>query len=128
MGISSPNTKDNKNNPIFWNFDLYLFISGLFFNEEYISEIFHSNKPEKFFTFIPRSIDHFFYTALGGVIIEYFIDFFFIEEKKIKGIFRREKDNSIFLKYQMSKIIKDVQRRNILFIIISFLIIIFTWY
>ena len=110
------------------NIDLYLFINGLFFNEEYISEIFHSNKPEKFFTFIPRSIDRFFYTALVGVIIEYFIDFFFIEEKKIKGVFRREKDNPIVLKYQMSKIIKDVQRRNILFIIISFLIIIFTLY
>ena len=110
------------------NIDLYFFINGLFFNEEYISEVFHSNKPEQFFTFIPRSIERFLYTTLVGVIVEYVIDYFFIEEKKIKGIFKREKDNSFILKYEITKLIKDVRRRNVFFIILSFLIIIFTLY
>ena len=108
--------------------DLYLFVNGLFFNEEYVSEIFHLTEPDNFFSFIPRSINRFFYTTLVGVIIRYVIDFFFIEEKKIKSIFKREKDNIIVLKYEISQIIKNIQSRNTYFIILSFVVIIFTWY
>ena len=108
--------------------NLYLFVNGLFFNEEYISEVFHSEKPEKFFTFIPRSIGRFFYTTSVGVIVSYIIDYFFVEEKKIKGIFKREKDNIIVLKYEITQIIKEIQKRNNSFIILSFCIIILTIY
>ena len=34
------------------NFELYFLINGLFFNEEYISNIFHSNEEESFSNFI----------------------------------------------------------------------------
>ena len=108
--------------------DLYFLVNGLFFNEEYVSEIFNSAKNENFFTFIPRSIDRFFYTTLVGVIVGYIIDFFFIEEKKIKRLFLREKDNIVILKYEISLIIKDIQKRNKWFIILSFFIIILTIY
>ena len=108
--------------------DLYLFVNGLFFNEDYVSEVFHSTKPENFFTFIPRSIDRFFYTTLVGVIIGYVIDCFFYEEKKIKGIFKREKDSIIILKYEITQIIRGIQKRNAWFIILSFFIIIVTLY
>ena len=108
--------------------DLYFLVNGLFFNEQYVSEIFHSTKPEKFFTFIPRSIERFFYTTLVGVIVGYVIDFFFIEEKKIKKLFVREKDNLIILKYEINVIIKDIQIRNKLFISLSFIIISLTLY
>ena len=84
--------------------------------------------PEKFFAFIPRSLNRFFYTTLVGVIIGYVIDFFFIEEKKIKGIFKREKDSKIILRYEISQVIKDVQKRNKWFIILSFFIIFLTLY
>ena len=108
--------------------DLYLFVNGLFFNEEYVSEVFHSKKPEKFFTFIPRSINRFFYTTLVGVIIGYIIDLFFVEDYKIKSIFKREKDNTVILKYEITQLLKSVQNNNKYFIILSFIIIIFTWY
>ena len=108
--------------------DLYLFVNGLFFNEEYVSEIFNSNEPENFFTFVPRSIERFFYTTLVSVIVGYVIDCFFIEEKKIKKLFIREKDNIIILKYEISQIIKNTQKRNKWFIILSFIIIIITFY
>ena len=108
--------------------DLYLFVNGLFFNEEYVSEVFHSKKAENFFTFIPRSIDRFFYTTWVRAFIGYAIDFFFVEEKKIKGIFRREKENLIIMKYEISKIIKNIQKRNKWFIILSFIIICITLY
>ena len=108
--------------------DLYLFINGLFFNEEYVSEIFHSNKEENFFTFVPRSFNRFFYTTLVGVIVGYIIDCFFIEEKKIKKLFIREKNNIIILKYEISQIVKNVHRRNSWFIFLSFIIISLTLY
>ena len=108
--------------------DLYLFVNALFFNEDYISEVFHSNKEEKFFTFIPRSFDRFFYTTLVGVIISYIIDCFFVEEKKIKGVFKREKDNITVLKSEITNISETIKRRNIYFIILSFLITVFTLY
>ncbi len=108
--------------------DLYLFVNGLFFSEEYVSEVFHSKKPEKFFTFIPRSINRFFYTTLVGIIIEFIVDFFFVEEKKMKGIFLREKDNRIILKSQIVKLVELIKKKYISFIIFVFLIYIICLY
>jgi len=108
--------------------DLYLLVNGLFFNEEYISEVFHSNKEENFFTFIPRSIERIFYTTLVRGIIGYIMIFIFVEEKKIKGIFKREKDSIIILKYQITQVLKSIISRFNYFIIASFIIVIFTIY
>ena len=107
---------------------LFLFINALFINENYISEVFNSNKEEKFFTFILRSYNRFLYATLVGVIVNYIIDCFFIDEKKIKGIFKREKDNMVILKYEISKIATIIKRRNILFIILTYIISIFILY
>ena len=56
------------------------------------------------------------------------MDFFFIEENKIKRIFKREKDNLLSLKYEITQLIKNIHKRYLYFIIISFIITIFTWY
>ena len=62
------------------------------FSEEVISELYNVNEEEEnFFSFIPRSIERLIYTTLVSIIIGIITDFFFIDEKKIKGIFRREK-------------------------------------
>jgi hypothetical protein len=108
--------------------ELYLFINALFFNEDYISEFFHSTKEETFINFIIRSYNRFFYTTLVGVIINYVIECFFVDEKKIKGVFKREKNNMIFLKYEVISIIKRIIFRNTFFIIFSFLMSIFSLY
>ena len=108
--------------------DLYLFINGLFFDEEYISEIFKIEEEDNFFTFIPRSIDRLFYSTVVGVIVGFFIDFFFIDEKKIKGIFKRERNNLMILKFEISKVIKNIKIRFTLFISLSFFILLFTLY
>ena len=110
------------------NIILYLFINALFFNENYVSEIFNSKKEEKFFTFIPRSYNRFIYTPLLGGIVNYIIDCFFIEEKNIKGIFRREKNNMITLNYEITKVIKMIKIRYALFIVSTFIISIFVQY
>ena len=108
--------------------DLYLFVNALFINEEYISLVFNITEEESFFSFFPRSIDRFLYTTLVGVILNYIIDCFFIEEKKIKGIFRREKDSEIILKYEISELIKETKKRYLYFNIFSFIILFITLY
>ena len=107
--------------------DLYFFVNGLFYNEEYVSEIFHLEE-DSFYNAFERFMGNFFYAALVGVIVNYIIEFFFIEEKKIKGILKREKDNLYILKFEIVQVIKDIRKRLIYFIVISYLITIFSWY
>ena len=108
--------------------DLYLFVNALFINEEYVSEIFNSTEEETFFSFIPRSMDRFLYTTLVGVILNYIIDCFFVEEKKLKRILKREKDSEVILKYEITQILKTIKKRYLYFILISFIITVLTWY
>ena len=108
--------------------DLYLFINGLLFNEDFVSEIFHSTKEEHFFSFIPRTIDRCFYTTIVGIIVNYIIEFFFIDEKIIKGIFKREKNNIVILKYGILQVTKNIFKRFIYFIILSFVFTFFSLY
>ena len=110
------------------NIDLYFVVNGLFFSEEYISELYNSTEEEKFFTFLPRSISRFFYTTIVGVIIGTIIDCIFVEEKKIKNIFLREKDNITQLKHEVTLFTKSIKRNYIIFIIICLFISIISWY
>ena len=108
--------------------DLYFVINGLFFGEEYLSELFNSTEKETFFSYIPRSIDRFFKMTIVGFIINVIIDCTFIEEKKVKRIFIREKDDPIQLKYEIAMTIKTLKVRYIILIFISFFITIFSWF
>ena len=108
--------------------DLYLLINGLFFTEDYISQMLRISDDEGFLSFIERFMNRFFYITLVGVIVNYIIECFFVDEKKIKGILKREKENILILKYEMTKIFKSISIRNNLFILVSFAISIFTLY
>ena len=110
------------------NIDLYFVINGLFFNEEYISQLFNSDEEETFFSFIPRSISRFFYATMVGFIIGFIIDCIFIEEKKIKRIFLREKDDPFQLRYEISVTVKSIKTRYTIFIFLCIFISIVSWY
>ena len=103
---------------------LYFVVNGLFFSEEVISELYNVNEEEEnFFSFLPRSINRLIYTTLVSIVIGIITNFFFIDEKKIKGIFRRDKDNLNELKKNMSLLKNDLKRRYIAFIcVVSFFI------
>ena len=88
--------------------DLYLFINGLFFNEDYISQMFTVSKDEGIMPFIERFMERFLYITLVGVIINYIIECFFVDEKKIKQLYKREKDNILVLKYEIARTIKNI--------------------
>ena len=102
-------------------FIIYLFINGLFYDEEYISTIYHLKK-DTFITMAERFVDNLIYIAFAGIIIKYIIEFFFIEEKKIRKILKMEKNDVMKLKFEMIKILKSIKKRYLIFIIISFII------
>ena len=110
------------------NIILYFAVNGLFFSEDYISELFHSDEEEKFFSFFSRSIDRFFYATLVGTFIGIIMDCIFVEEKKVKRVFIREQTDILKLKYQISLIIKNIKLNYLIFIILCFIISIFSWY
>ena len=99
--------------------ELYLVINALFYNEEYLSKIFNSNKPEHFFSFVQRRIKEFFYTSVVSIMISYLIGCFSIEEEKVKRIFIRFHKNETRMKYELSLILITIKKRFILFIIFS---------
>ncbi len=108
--------------------DIYFLTDGLFYSNSYISQIFNSNEKETLFSFIPRGIDRFIYTTIIGNIIEYIINFFFVEEIKIKKILIKNEKNLINLKYEIPIKIKSIIKYIKILIIINYIIIIFSWY
>ena len=110
------------------NIDLYFVINGLFFNEEYISEVYHSNKEEQFFDFVSRTNYNLFYTSMVGALVEYMINCFFVEEKKFQNLFRREKDNEMRLRAEFAVVLNLIKSRYIAFFITSYVITLFSWY
>ena len=110
------------------NIILYFVVNGLFFSEDYISEVYNSTEEEKFFTFFPRSINRFIYCTFVSIVISYLTELFFFEEKKIASIFKREKEDKNILKEKITKLIKDISNRYLGFIITVFIIILFAFY
>jgi hypothetical protein len=110
------------------NVILYFVVNGLFYNEDYVSEVYNLEEEEKFFSFLPRSINRFIYTTVVSLIVSFVADCFFIEEKKIKGIFLREKDDRIILKTEIVRFIKELESRYFSLILIVFIILIISLY
>ena len=109
------------------NVDLYFLVNGLFFTENYLSDIFNDSTTN-FFDFVRRFIDRIYYITLIGICVSYIINFFFFEEKIIKKLFKREKNNITSLQYEMCKIIKNIKNRYDLFVLICFFVAIIVWY
>ena len=80
-----------------------------------------------FFTFMPRSLNRLVYTTIVSLLISFLMDCFFIEEKKIKGIFKREKENIINIKCEIRLLIKRIQKNYFSFIVFTFVLLIFFW-
>jgi hypothetical protein len=107
---------------------LSFLINGLFYSDSYISEIFNSTEEETFFSFVPRSIDRFFYCTMVGTIIGYIVDFFFVEEIKLRKILLRKEEDSLLLKNDLYQILKSVVKKIKIFTIFNYIVVIITWY
>jgi len=64
------------------NIILYFVINGLFFSEDYASEVYHLEEEETFFSFVPRSISRFIYTTMVSLIIGFIVDCFLLKKKR----------------------------------------------
>ena len=104
------------------NIILYFVINGLFYSEDYVSDLFNSDEEETFFSFFPRSISRFLYTTLVGVVIGIIVDFVAFDEKKVKRLFKREKKNPAQIRYEVAMMTKDIKRNYLILIIICFVI------
>ena len=104
------------------NIILYFVINGLFYSEEYVSDLFNSDEEETFFSFFPRSISRFLYTTIVGVIIGIIVDFVAVDENKVKRLFLREKKNTLQIRYEITQITKDIKRNYLILMIICFII------
>ena len=107
---------------LFLNIILYFVINGLFYSEEYVSDLFNSDEEEKFFSFFPRSISRFLYTTLVGAVVGIVVDFVTFDEKKVKRLFLREKKNTLQIKYEVGLMTTDIKRNYLILIIICFVI------
>ena len=110
------------------NILLYFVINAFFINDDYISEVYNLGKKDNFFSFVPRSLDRITYSTFINIIIGYVIDFFFVEEKKMKGIYLREKDNKFVIEEQIINLVKTIKINYISFTIFVFAIFIFCLY
>ena len=129
--IASDHIKKRSIKIILFNLDLvlYIVINGLFFSEVYISKLFYiKEEDENFFSFLPRSIDRIFYSTIVSVIVGYLVDYFFIEEKKIKGIFKRERNNPEMIKQNVRDLIDEIKRRYIGFVILVLILLLASLY
>ena len=107
--------------------ELYLVVNALFYNEEYLSDLFNSNKKENFFSFVPRRISHFIYASEVNMIISFLIGLFYTEEDKLKRIFVRFYNDSLKIKHELVVTIKEIERRFKMFIIVSLVLSIFSF-
>ena len=110
------------------NFIFYFIINGLFYNEDYISTVYHIKKKETFFSFFPRSLQRLLYTSIVSLVIKIIIECFLIEENKLKRIFIREKNNEFSLKYEVTLLFKNMNKRFLSFIIVCFCLHLFFFY
>ena len=103
-------------------------INGMFINEDYISKLFHSTKEENFISFLPRSIKRCFFAVVARVIISYFVGCFFVQERRLKSIFKYERNNVYAIKYEVCLVMREMKWRYNIFIIFTAVISAFSWF
>ena len=99
--------------------ELYFVINALFYNEDYLSDLYFSTEEEKFYSFFMRRFDECIYTSAVSGVIAYFVSYVFIDDKKIKKIFIRNREGDIKLKADLALVVKDIGMKFNIIIIFS---------
>ena len=108
---------------------LYFVVNAFFFSEAFIGELYNVNEEdENFFSYLPRSIDKILYTTLVSIVVGLITGFFFVDEKKLKGILKREIDDRNVLKEKVKEFMKDLKRRYVAFIMVVSIILIISFF
>ena len=107
--------------------NLYFVSNALMYNEEYISELYNSNESQSFFDFLNNSFDRLIYVSVINLIISHLIEFYFVNEKKLKRIFLRNLNN-LEIKKIIYILLNDISKSYKCFIILNYLITLSSWY
>ena len=108
--------------------DLYMIVNALFYNEEYIRDLYYLDKEETLFSFVPRSLNRIIYTTIASSVLDFIISLLFPTENKIKKIIKRKRNNINEMRNKVIMSIKNIIDNYWIFILISYLITIFCWY
>ena len=108
--------------------DLYIVVNALFYSEEYITELFYSEEKEKFFSFVPRSLNRIIYTSIVSNVLDFIISLLFPSENKIKKILIRKRNNLKEMKIIIYIAIKKIINNYWIFIITSYAFTIISLY
>ena len=108
--------------------DLYMVVNALFYNEDYIVDLYYLDKKETLFSFVPRSLNRIVYTTIASTILDFIISLLFPTENKIKKILIKKKNNKLEMKIKIFEAINNIINNYKIFIIISYILTIFSWY
>ena len=103
-------------------------INAMFINEDYISKLFHSDKEENFISFLPRAVDRSIFTVISCFIIRNLVDCLFVEERRIKNIFKYKKNDIQEMKNEISLMMKEIKWRYNIFIILTLAVSFYSWF
>ena len=108
--------------------DLYMVVNALFYNEDYIMDLYYLDKEEGFLDFVPRSLNRIIYTSVASTILDFIISLLFPPENKIKRILIRKKNNIKEMKNKVLISIKSIINNYWIFFGISYILTIISWY
>ena len=102
--------------------DFYLLFNGMIYNEEFLIKLYENNNGNSFINFVSRYFQHLLYIFIIIKILDKFIECFFIEEKRLKGIFIRGKNKIKKIKENLLILIKKIEKYYFIFIIVTYII------
>ena len=105
---------------------LFFALNGIFYSLSYISERFYNVKGG-FMFFFKNQIYRIIYATMCAEVINFVIDFLTGSKDKIELLIKREKNNDTF-RIEVVKVLKNMKRKYLIFIILNYIVIIFFWY
>jgi hypothetical protein len=108
--------------------DFYLLVNSMVFNEDSISQLYHTENINNFIGFVSRSVNRFIYTIFSTSIFNYISKFFFIKEKKFIKLLLRYKSSHLQLYQELYLFTIKLKNRYKGLIIICMIITAFSWY
>ena len=107
--------------------DFCCLFNAFMFNESYIKNLYN-REDDSFFRSILDSMANLIYVFIITKVIKELILCFFFKEKKIKGIFKRGRNNPNKIKMDIIEFIKRMEKFNNSFIITTYIITLLSWF
>ena len=108
--------------------DLYMAVNALFYNQDYITNLYYLNEDKNIFSFVPRSLNRIIYTSVASGILDFIISLLFPPENKIKKILMRKRNSFKEKKNKALVSMKNIINNYRIFFVISYILTVISWY